>query len=299
MANPTYFTSKYGTKINTTGLNQKQLGKVQTMANNKYGTKAQNFAQKIRKAGTPAAPAAPAAPVATQPPAPTQPAVDNANIANPGMPAQQQPNADTTNTLFPSTRMFEPKNYEGSPLYQFQVKEGQKQLGRSLAARGLTNSGFGIEEELNIPLRAAAQDTDRMTRVASENADRLYNIQNNEALRLERQGNNQWDRQYQIAELMSRQSPWDAALKGLGATGDITKDQGQALINYLKDAYTRVGGGGGGGGGGFVPAQIPGAPDYSNIDPTQIGGNYSSNKGWLNLLTQGLNALFPAEKKAA
>jgi len=227
-------------------------------------------------------------------PNPIQP-LNTQPIANATPPAQTGPSPGTVETLFPSTRMFEPKNYEGSPLYQFQVKEGQKQLSKSLAARGLTNSGHAIEEELNIPLRAAAQDTDRMTRIASENADRLKSFQDNEALRLERAGNNQWDRSYSLAELMSRQSPWTAALAGLNNSADITSDAGQAQANFLKDYYQRIiasGGGGRGGGTAATPVPLPSGPDFTNIMPTQIGGDYSSNKGWIDILTKGISSLF-------
>lgn len=226
---------------------------------------------------------------------PTIPVLDTKAVANPATPAPATPAPGTAETLFPSTRMFEPQNYEGSPLYQFQLKEGQKQVARSLAARGLTNSGYGIEQELNVPLRAAAQDTDRMTRIASENADRLKSFQDNEALRLERQGNNQWDRAYSIAQLMADQSPWNAAVAGLNNSADVVSAAGNAQANYLRDAYGRIipNSGGGGGGGGGTPIQLPSGPDYSNITPLQIKGDYSSNNGWMNILTNGLTSLFP------
>lgn len=206
------------------------------------------------------------------------------------------PKLNNADTLFPNTRMFEPQNYEGSPLYQFQVKEGQKQLSRSLAAKGLSNSGHAIEEELNIPLRVAAQDTDRMTRVASENADRLSKYQSDEALRQERAGNNQWDRSFNLAELMSRQSPWAAATAGLNNTADLTQDAGNAQVNYLRDAFKKIiassgGSGGSRGGSSGTPLTVPSGPNYSNITPQEIVGNNSSNNGWTNILTKALAGL--------
>lgn len=209
-----------------------------------------------------------------------------------GVPAGETPE-NITNTIFPNTRMFEPENYEGSPLYKFQVQEGEKALARSLAKRGLGNSGHAITEELNVPMRAAAQDTDRMTRIAEGNADRLYNIQNNEANRLERAGNDQWGRIYDTASLMAGQNPWQGALGGLDAYAGMTEKSGSAMANFLKDYYRKSSGGGGGGSAG-TPIAIPGGPDYSNIDPITIGGNYSSNKGWLSLLNSGLAGLMNA-----
>lgn len=209
-------------------------------------------------------------------------------------PAATPPSQDQLETLFPSTRMFEPQNYEGSPLYQFQVKEGLDQVSKSLAARGLTNSGAGIRAELNVPMMAAAQDTDRMTRIASENANRLESFQNNEALRQERAGNNQWDRMYSLAQLMAQQSPWDAAVGGLDSSATIMNAQGQSQANFLKDYYQRIIAAGGGGGGGGQPGVMPTGPDYSNIIPAQINANYDSSKGWGNIFTQALAGLFPA-----
>lgn len=236
-------------------------------------------------------------PPLTTAPAPVQNPIPQQNFNNiataaPGV--QQQASPGTVETLFPSTRMFEPKNYEGSPLYKFQVDQGQKQLAKSLAAKGLTNSGHAIEQELNIPLQAAAQDTDRMTRVASENADRLKSFQDNEALRLERAGNNQWDRSYSLASLMAQQSPWAGALAGLNNSADITSEAGKSQANFLKDYYKRIiaSGGGGSGGSAATPLPLPTGPDYSNITPSQIAGDYSSNNGWMNILTKGLSNLF-------
>lgn len=248
-------------------------------------------------------------PVATAPGAPTPGAVTPDLSGQPAAPTEpttggglQEPaptDPNSLDTMFPNTRMFEPENYQGSPLYQFQVKMGQDQLAKSLAARGLTNSGKGIQDELNIPMMAAAQDTDRMTRVATDNANRLQTYQTNEADRRERAGNNQWDRSFNLAGLMAAQSPWTGALAGLNNSADITSEAGKSNANFLRDYYNRVmasGGGGGGrsGGGGSAgtPMAVPTGPDYSNITPTQIGGNYSSNSGWLNLLSQGLANLF-------
>lgn len=191
--------------------------------------------------------------------------------------------------LFPSTRMFEPENYEGSPLYQFQLKEGQKQVARSLAKRGLTNSGHGIEQELDVPMRAAAQDTDRMTRIASENASRLERMQQNEALRQERAGNTQWDRSYSLAQLLAQQSPWDAAIGGLDASAGATQGMGQEQANWLRNYYQKVLGGGGST---AQPIPLPGGPDYSGVDGAAINGQYSSNNGWFDLLQKGLMGIF-------
>jgi hypothetical protein len=57
-------------------------------------------------------------------------------------------------------------------------------------------------------------------------------------------------------------------------------------------------GGGGGSGGGSssggkatIAAPYPSAPDYSNITPTQIFGNSSSNAGWGKIVSDFLAGL--------
>lgn len=221
--------------------------------------------------------------VTPTPPAPTGTTTDGS-----GTTTTTDPNI--TNTLFPTAQLFE-KGYAGDPLYDWQVQQGLDQVDKSLAARGLSNSGAGIKAELQVPQQAAALATDRMQQLATDNANRLYNIQQNEANKLYNQGNDQWSHALSLAQLMADQSPWNAALAGLNNTATLTKEQGQALANYLAQAYRRASGGGGGGAS-FTPVPLPTGPDYSNITPTSIAGNASSNNGWLNVLTNSLSSLF-------
>lgn len=233
-----YYIPKSGQKVNIGGLAAKPLNRVINLADQgKYG-RANRVYQRQKNKGLLSQPAAAATPAAVAPAvaAPTPVAAPAATAA---------PN--NTNTLFPNTRMFEPENYEGSPLYKFQVDQGQKQLAKSLASRGLTNSGYGIEQELGIPLRAAAADTQRMTDVASQNADRLATMQQNESGRLEREGNNQWNRMYQTAGLMAQQSPWQASLNGLDNSAIALGNRGQDQMNFLRDYYQKQ----------FAPAMGP------------------------------------------
>jgi len=84
----------------------------------------------IAKARTaPAAPTTtPAAPVA--PGAPTTPAVSGPLSAPP---------MEAPVDNFRTTQSFIPKDLTGDPAYVFQLKQGQDQLAKSLAARGLSN----------------------------------------------------------------------------------------------------------------------------------------------------------------
>lgn len=215
------------------------------------------------------------------------------NIA--GGPNQQQPNSqDMANTLFPGSRMFEPQNYAGSPLYQFQVKEGLNQVDKSLAARGLSNSGYGIRQELNVPMMAAAQDTNRMQSVAENNANRLWDMQQQEAGRLERGQNNQWDRLFSLAQLQAQQSPWAASIAGLNNTSNITGQAGKENANMLRDLYQRViaSGGGGGARAPYTPIPMPSGPNYSGVDYIGQGVKGIQNNNTLGAILGGFSGLF-------
>ena len=294
-----FFTSTLGTKINVAGLNPNQLKKIQQLANSGYGTKATQLAKTLQSRISKVAPTVEQAPVPAGPPQvmPNETGDIGPNTAG-TPPAAPPTNPDNTNALFPTATMFE-KGFAGDPLYDWQVKQGLEQVDKSLAARGLTNSGAGIKAELQVPQQAAALATDRMQQLATNNADRLYNIQQNEANRLYNQGNDQWNHALSLAQLMAAQSPYDSALAGLNNTASLTQNQAKAQANYLAQAYKKVFGGGGGGAA-PVPIPVPtGGPDYSNIMPTQIAGNTSSNNGWLNLLTGGLASILPAAKAGA
>lgn len=207
-------------------------------------------------------------------------------------PPLQQPDPNAGEALFPSARNFTPKDYEGDPLYQFQMKQGQKALASSLAAKGLSNSGRAIEDELDLPLRLAAQNSERMNTNAQKDADRYATLGENEANRLERREDAGWRRAYDWTSLGLDQSPWNQAYSGLGSLGDLNSAEGKAFANYIKG--TVGGGGGGSGGGGSTPfvAPPPGQPNYINTNPNQIFGNASSNAGYGKILSDAFASIF-------
>lgn len=284
-----YYIPKSGQQVKIGGLAEKPLNRVIGLADQGKFGRANKVYQRQKNKGllsqpTAATPTAAAPAVAAPTPVAAAPA--------------QQAAPSNANTLFPNSRMFEPQNYEGSPLYKFQVQQGQKQLGKSLASRGLTNSGYGIEQELNIPLRAAAQDTERMQNVAMDNANRLQSMQENEAMRLERQGNNQWNRMYQTAGLLAQQSPWQAAVNGLDNSANALNNRGQDQMNFLKDFYQKQ----------FAPAMGPMAvtppqsalptaqPNFVNTQVPQLVGEYSQGNQWAQFIK---DLLMPTPAPAA
>ena len=208
-----------------------------------------------------------------------------------------QPDPNAGEALFPSARNFTPKDYEGDPLYQFQLKQGQKALGSSLAAKGLRNSGAAIEQELDLPLRLAAQNSERMNTNAQKDADRYAALGENEANRLERREDAGWRRAYDWTSLGLDQSPWAQAYSGLGSLGDLNSAEGKSLAQAIM-ASVSGGGGGGRGGGGSTPfvAPPPGQPNYINTNPNNIFGDASSSAGYGSIVSDLLASIFP--KKA-
>lgn len=289
MAN--FYTAPTGVRINTAGFTPRAVNRLGRITTNQGLKAGQTYANQYRTTKIPKVSPPLTTPTETTPPAVNPiPAQNYSNIANAQTPSSIPTDQNSLNTVFPNERMFEPQNYQGSPLYQFQVKAGEDQLAKSLAAKGLTNSGAAIRQELNIPMMAAAQDTDRIQQNANNNANRLQTYQTNEADRLERASNNQWGRYMDIANLMAAQSPWEAAIGGLNNYGNTKDAAGQANAKYLADAYRRIIASGGGGKG-FVPMPVPSGPDYSNIGLQQIVGNAQSSNAWTNILSQGLGYL--------
>ncbi len=52
--------------------------------------------------------------------------------------------------------------------------------------------------------------------------------------------------------------------------------------------HCKLNGGAVGGGGTPQPIPLPTGPNYTNVKPAQIAADYSTNNGWLGLLTDFL-----------
>lgn len=273
----TFYTSPTGVRINTAGFTPRAVNRLGRITTNQGLKAGQAYANQYSTTKIPktAAPAAPTIPQQT--------------FSNIAAPTQAAPAPTDTAGVFPNSQMFEPQNYQGSPLYQFQVKAGLDQVDKSLASRGLTDSGYGIKQELNVPMMAAAQDTQRMQQNADNNANRLQTYQIDQANRQDAASNSQWSRMMDLATLMSGESPWAAAVGGLNSTGQTMDAAGQANANFLQNYYRKVTAKGGG----YTPIPTPsGGPDYSNVDLAAMTGNQTSNQGWSNLLNNALMSIF-------
>lgn len=67
---------------------------------------------------------------------------------------------------------YEPKTFEGSPMYQFQKQKGLKDMERLMAARGLTNSGAEIEANQNFLTELNATEAEKQRGYAENRMNR-------------------------------------------------------------------------------------------------------------------------------
>lgn len=228
------------------------------------------------------------APDATTPPPP--------DIIPNGMGDESSGKDDIGNALFPSMRAFEPENYEGSPMYKFQQQKGEESIRRSLAKRGLLDSGAEIEALADFNTELGAVESDKARGYADKEADRLERIQQNESLRRERGAGRSSDDLYRWTQMMLDQNPMDYAFSGTEKAAGNIGDSSSALAAYLRDRYPRSfpsggGGGGGGGSGAYIPP-FPTGPDFSEIDRLgSLGGSSSENSYW-NTIKNTIAGLF-------
>lgn len=202
--------------------------------------------------------------------------------------------------LFPSQRAFEPKNYQGSPMYDFQMNKGLEALDKNLAKSGLLGSGAELQLKKDFVTDLGARESevtrgyaqneadrysnnynsgmDRAANVSNWNsnrsadiyrsaADRTFNAQQNESDRLMTQQQNQFNNTLNVAELALSQSPMQYGYQAAEGSADLAKYYGGKFANYAQNDYRRPTGysGGGGGGGGGYSAPIPTSPDYTPI----------------------------------
>lgn len=234
--------------------------------------------------------AKPAAPVAATPAATTPAPTDTGATTAPPpttTPASTTPASPTTDptaaakALFPGVEAFLPQNYEGSPLYQFQKKQGLGDLQALLAARGLTNSGAEIEANTKFLNQLGANEADRAQGIATNNADRLQQMSQFETNRQDTQGQAQMDNLYRFTQLMLGQSPMTQAYDATGKSADTTVAGANSQAKLMSDLYTRLFGGGGASAG-PAPTYTPPYPSAPNMSIPNImgivnGGTSSGN----------------------
>lgn len=178
---------------------------------------------------------------------------------------------------------YEPKFFEGSPLYQFQKQKGMADLEKLMAARGLTGSGAEIQGNSDFLANINATEAEKQRQYAESNRDRqqqmmqfIANFDRDERESLRDQWNKDLDQRTNMSQfesnrqdarqvaatnflmnLLNMQGQNDIARlsqSGMGSQTDLTK----ALLNaFTQNTMAQVPRGGGGGG-------TPPPPQQSN-----------------------------------
>jgi hypothetical protein len=201
---------------------------------------------------------------------------------------------------------YEPKFFEGSPLYQFQKEKGMKDLEKLMAARGLTGSGAEIQGNSDFLAQINATEAEKQRGYAEANRDRQnqmmqfianFDSQEREALRdqwnkdLDQRTNmqqfeaNRGDARQAMAvnflsNLLNMQSQNDIARisqGGMGSQTELTKALLQAMTNNTMAQVPR----GGGGGGGTPPPPQP-SNNSALMGLLMNYGNRAGNNDFLN-----------------
>lgn len=222
------------------------------------------------------------------------------DTGNPGDTGTQNPDPNSgtpdDSGLFPSARGFMREDYEGSPTYQFQKREGMKGLERLMAARGLTNSGAELEANAKLLNELGSNESDRWQNQAQQEADRLERIQGRESDRLTGREDAQWNRMTDLLGFAERQNPMQYAFQGLGDYAKTGLERGKNKAAFVRDRYGRVVPRGGAGGyAGPAPVfqpPFPSSPDYSMINMINAANGASDRKGWGGTITDLLSGFF-------
>ena len=204
--------------------------------------------------------------------------------------------AKGTNTM----QMYEPKNFEGSPLYQFQKEKGMRDMERLMAARGLTNSGAEIQANSDFLVNLNAQEAEKQRQYADAQAQRqqaamqfIANFDQQEKEALRNQWNQDLDRQTNINQfeatrgdrrqelgvnflnnilgLQAQNNIASNAQNGLNQQTALTEALMKAIASNTASNYQRSYGGGGG-----TP---PPAPTGGNLDIARILAGYGNDAG--------------------
>lgn len=296
--------AKEDARYNAMGQNIKDLG-------TKYGfdfnkVLGQNWTPYQAPAPQPEAPPTTEAPPAEQTPpasepAPTPPPVVGSQYADyqsPMTAALMKAFGQGVNTM----QAYEPKNFEGSPLYQFQKQKGMQDMEKLMAARGLTGSGAEVQANSDFLANINAQEAEKQRQYADQAAQRQqgalefiarFDQAEKEALRnqwntdLDRQTNinqfeaNRGDRRQELAtnflqNILNMQSNNDIARlsqTGLNQQTALTDQLMKAIAGFTANNFPRVSGGGGG-----TPPTAP-SPMSGDLDLMKILTGYGNRAG--------------------
>jgi hypothetical protein len=224
-------------------------------------------------------PAAPEDPAASIPPNPENPPASD----------------EAMNALYPGLNYQLPENYEGSPMYKWQMERGNKMLDRRLAARGLLGSGAELEAANQLAAQVGAQESDRLRGDMQTEADRYERVSANEANRRTQAGDTQWRRLMDLMDFSTRNSPMDAAYRGLEGFQGLFGDQSKERSGNRANNYQRVTAPGGRAIAPFLP---PGSssPNYTQADLAALMLGNSNNRNTGSFLDSIIGSIGPIMK---
>lgn len=233
--------------------------------------------------------ATPTIPSATPAPAP-EPVVAEPPVSTVD-PVPTPAPVDNSAALFPGIRAFEPKNYEGSPLYQMQLDQGTKKLEKIYAARGHNNSGKELEGLGRFVNELGANEAMRAQGVSQQEADRAERMQTRESDRLTGQSRDKWGQITDVLDLMLRQNPMDAATQMTNSQGGLVAGQGNTVAGQIKGQTPKVRGGTGAPPPRYNPP-TPSGPNMSGANSTQAQIDAQGNINYGEILTNLLGSFF-------
>lgn len=205
---------------------------------------------------------------------------------------------------------YEPKNFEGSPMYQFQKQKGMEDLQKLMASRGLTNSGAEIQANSNFVTELNATEAEKQRQYAESAANRaqsqmqyIANFDQAERNNLRDQLNTDITRRMQqqqfdatrqdgrqrlmtdflsnVLQMQSNNPIAQLAYQGLGQQSDYTAALMKAISGNIASNYPRSYGGG----------SAPQAPN-NDLQIAQILMNYGNQAGNNDTVNGIWNALF-------
>ena len=233
------------------------------------------------------------------PPANQQPGSEfDVNYQSPMSKALMEAFNNVNNTL----SAYEPKFFEGSPMYQFQKQKGMADLEKLMAARGLTGSGAEIQGNSDFLANINATEAEKQRQYAEAERDRrqrgmefIANFNRSEREDLRDQWNRNLDRQQNISEfeatrgdrrqeaainflnnILGMQAQNDIARISVGGQNsqtDLTKALMQMIGNNIMSQVPRATGGGGGGAPPPAPSNMTGLYEIMARYGNQAGNN--------------------------
>lgn len=285
----------------------------------RYGFDYQNVLGKDWKpyvAPTPAAPdtstpAAPAGPTEETPvsAAPATPAPQFSYQQSPMTAALMEAMKGGLNTM----QAYEPKFFEGSPMYQFQKQKGSQDLEKLMSARGLTGSGAEIQANSDFLANINATESEKQRQYADQaaqrqqqamqfvanfdkeerdaqlaqwnkNTDRQVNMQEFDAGRQDSRNRAMQDFLTNILNIQSNNNIASLSSSGLNSQTALSEALGKMISQSMANNYQRSYGGGGG-----TP---PIAPTSGNLDLAKIMTGYGNRAGNNDVLDGFLRTIF-------